>query len=189
MNLFLLLFVPLEEAPQIVSKQHDKTRVYFAYIPKMNLNIQNRKLSKSEINFLEIRRSLQTNPNLSIYIPPNTIQDLEPFDSSRKIDIIGETPPRYVTMDPSNYDNVSNQSESFDGEEIPKLDKIPCYARSIQQVLSNKEKLDFSLTNNTPLVIEILTNYDLIKKQYIARFEDSLFSYEHKEPFQEMMPK
>lgn len=51
--------------------------------------------------------------------------------------IIGETPSRYVTKDPSN--NMSNQFESFDGEEILELDKIPFYARSIQQVLSDKE--------------------------------------------------
>lgn len=132
MNPFSLIFIPLEEALQIVSKQQDKTKVYFAYVLKMNLNIENLEVSKSKINFLEIRRSLQTNPDLSIIIPLNTIWDPKPSNSSRKMDIIGKNPSRYVTMDPSNFNNVSNQSKSYDGEEILELDRIPCYARSIQ---------------------------------------------------------
>jgi len=89
--------------------------------------------------------------------------------------IRGENPPRYVTMDPSNFDNVSNHYESCDGDEIFELDRIPCYARSIQQLLFNKEKLEFFLTNNTPLMIEILTNYELIKEPSIAMSKDSFF--------------
>lgn len=42
--------------------------------------------------------------------PPNIIWDPEPYDYSQKMDIIGETPLRYVTMDPSNFDNMSNHS-------------------------------------------------------------------------------
>lgn len=99
----------------------------------MNLNIENPKVSKSRINFLEIKRSLLTNLDLSVQIThPNTIWNLEPSNYSRKMDIIGENPSRYVTMDPSNFDNMSNQYESFDEDEIPKLDRIPCYARFIQ---------------------------------------------------------
>lgn len=49
MNPFSLLFIPLKEALQIVAKEHDKTRVYSTYIPKMDLNLENPKISKSKI--------------------------------------------------------------------------------------------------------------------------------------------
>ena len=55
------------------------------------------------------------------------------------MDIIGETPKRYATIDPSYFDIMSNHSKSSDGEdEIPKLDRIPCYVRSIEYVLFDR---------------------------------------------------
>ena len=108
----------------------------------MNLNIEKPKFSKSKINFPKIRRSLQTILDLLVIIPPpNTIWDHESFGYGNRMAIIGETPLRYVTMDPSNFDNVANQFDSSNGDKILELDKIPYYARSIKQVLSDKEKL------------------------------------------------
>jgi len=59
------------------------------------------------------------------------------------MDIIDETPKRYAIIDTSNFDNISNYlKSSIDEDEIPKLDRIPCYTQSIQQVLSDKNKLE-----------------------------------------------
>lgn len=86
-------------------------------------------------------------------------------NSSIRMDIIGEAPKRHATIDPLDFDNISNHSKSSDGEgEISKLDRIPYYDKSIQHVLSNKYKLEYFITNNSPLVINILTSYDLIKE-------------------------
>lgn len=52
------------------------------------------------------------------------------------MDIINETPPRYAHIDPSNFDILFESTE--DGAKIPKIDRIPSFARSIQQVLSNQ---------------------------------------------------
>lgn len=133
MNPFLLLFVPLEEALKIISKQHDKIKFCYAYIPKMNLNSKNPKMHKLKIKFLKVRKNLRINLGFSVQIPTSTIIfDPKSSNSSRRMDIIGKTPHKYGNNDPTNCDNMSNQSESFDGEEIPKLDTIPYYTRYIQ---------------------------------------------------------
>jgi len=62
MNPFSLLFLSKEEVLCIVAKESDKIRVYSTYIPKMNLNIDNPKLSKAKNDFTEVRRSLHINP-------------------------------------------------------------------------------------------------------------------------------
>ena len=46
--------------------------------------------------------------------------------------IIGETPHRYVVIDPSHLDNIVPPFESSDDIDILELDRIPPYARSIQ---------------------------------------------------------
>lgn len=77
---------------------------------------------------------------------------------------------------------------SKDGDKILELDRIPYYAQSIQQVLSYRIKLKYFLTHNVPLVIDILTSYDLIKAPSTAtRFEYSLFTYEVAEPLKGRM--
>lgn len=105
---------------------------------------------------------------------------LSDTNSSRRMDIIDETYKMYAIIDPLNFDNMSNHSKSYDGEgEILELDRISCYAQYIQQVLSDKNKLKYFLTNNAPHVINILTSYDLIEEySMVAEFEDSLFTYE-----------
>lgn len=147
-------------------------------------------MSKSKINFPEVRKNLQTNPSLFIQIPPsNTIWDTKSSHSSRRMDITGETPHMYANIDPTNFNNMSNLSKSSDGEEILKLYRIPCYARPIQQVLSDRKKLEYFLTNNTSLMIDLLTSYDLIKEQSTAiGSEDNLFTYEHIESLKEKAP-
>lgn len=146
-------------------------------------------MSISKINFLKVRKSLQNNPILSIQIPPNTSWDPKSFGSSNRITIIGETPNRYITIDPYDFDNMSNQFESSNDKEIIELDRIPCYVRSIQQVLSNRHKLEYFLMHNTPLLIDVLTSYDLIKGQSTAtESKDSLFTYEHVEPSKDNAP-
>jgi len=49
MNTFSLLFFPLDEALLIVTKENNKTRVCSAYIPKIDLNTKNPKVSKSKV--------------------------------------------------------------------------------------------------------------------------------------------
>lgn len=98
----------------------------------MNLNIENPRVSKSKIDFPKIKRNIQIDPDLFITIPSNTIWDPESSNFCNRMAIVGETPPRYVTMDPFNFDMVFDKYESSDGDEILELDKIPCYSRSIQ---------------------------------------------------------
>lgn len=98
-------------------------------MPKMNIDSDKPKLSKSKINFLEVRRSLYVNTELSIQVPPpNIVWDLESISSRKHISIIGENPTHYAIMDPSHSDNMFPPSKSFDDNKIPKLDKIPPYA-------------------------------------------------------------
>lgn len=70
MNLFSLLSIRLEKALRIIAKEQDKNRVCFSYIPKMDLNLDNPKVSKSIVQFSELRRSFLHNPNLFIKLPP-----------------------------------------------------------------------------------------------------------------------
>lgn len=73
----------------------------------MKLHTENPRVSKSKIGFPKLRRLLQTNLDLLVIIPlPNTIMGLESFGSGNRMAIIDETPPRYVIIDPSNFDNV-----------------------------------------------------------------------------------
>lgn len=74
MNIFSFIFLSKEQVIQILSKEYDKIRVYFVYIPKMNLEFENPLVSKPKIVFLEIRKGLHLNPKLFIQVPPpNTI--------------------------------------------------------------------------------------------------------------------
>lgn len=49
------------------------------------------------------------------------------------MDIIGETPPRYANIDPSNFNNMSESTDYV--SKILELDRIPSFTRSIQHVL------------------------------------------------------
>lgn len=139
MNSFLLLFLCKEEVLRIVAKKYDNTNVYSSYIPKMNLDIENPRVSRLNINFLEFRQSLCTNPDMAIIIsPPNTMWDPKSFGFgfSNRMNIIGETPHMYTTIDPSNFDNISNQPGSIENEaKILEHDQISFNAKSIQQVI------------------------------------------------------
>ena len=59
MNLLSLLFIPLYEDLHIVAKEYDKTKVCSTYLPKMDLNTENPKMSKSKLQFNEIWMSVQ----------------------------------------------------------------------------------------------------------------------------------
>jgi len=131
MNPFSLLFLSIEVA-RIVARENDKTRVYFAYIPKMNVATDNPKISQSKIDFLEVIRSLHINPKLSIQAPPpNAIWDPESTNSSKHISIISETPTHYTIMVPSHFDKLNPLSNSSHDLKILELDKIPPYAQFI----------------------------------------------------------
>jgi len=54
MNQFLLLFVPLPKALQIIARENDKTRVCSTYIENMDLNIEKPKISKGKVHFNDI---------------------------------------------------------------------------------------------------------------------------------------
>lgn len=152
MNPFYLLFLSIKEVLHIVAKENDKIRVFFVYIPKMNLDNDNHKLSKAKNDFLEVQGSLHINPKLSIQIPPpNAMWDLESTTSSKCMSIIGENPHKYAILDPNDLDNIVPPFKSFDDIDIPKLDRIPPYARSIQQVLVDPHKLNFILLIMHPL--------------------------------------
>jgi len=86
-----------------------------------------------KFNFSELRRSVQYNLDLSIQEPlPDVHSDTEFSHSSKKMDIIGETPKRYATIDHSKFETMPTPSDSFESEdEILELDRIPCYAKSI----------------------------------------------------------
>lgn len=133
MNPFLLLFLSKEEVIQIVAKQQDQTRICSSYILKMDLTLDNPPIFKSKVYFLKVRKSIHINPELSIQIPPLiSTRDPESIYSSQRMFIIDDTPNHYTILDSSNSKNLRTHFESFDSDEIPKLDRIPPYARSIQ---------------------------------------------------------
>lgn len=111
----------------------------------MDLDINNPPISKSKITFLKIRLSLQINPNLVVQVPlPNTVWDTERSNSSssNRINIIGETPLVYANIYLFDFDKIFTQLESNEDEpKIEELDRILPFARSIQQVLSDPERL------------------------------------------------
>lgn len=50
------------------------------------------------------------NPNLAVQVPLlNTVWDRKSFNSGFRMNIIGETPPAYANIDPSNFDNIFTQ--------------------------------------------------------------------------------
>lgn len=73
------------------------------------------------------------------------------------------------------YSDASNSDAK-----IEELDKIPSHVRSIKELLSNNEKLEYYLANNIEEVIYILTNYELLEESTTTlHSSDSLFSYEN----------
>jgi len=137
MNPFLLLFIPLPESLQIIARENDKTRVCSTYVQKMDLNVEKPKVSKSKVHFNDIQRSVRHNPNLPIHEPHlYAHSDTESTRSSKKMDIIGENPNRFVpNVDQYEFEIISlnshdnNSDESND--EIPNLYRIPTLVRSI----------------------------------------------------------
>jgi len=105
---------------------------------------------------------------------------LNPHNLAKKLDTIDGILKRYATIDPYKFENMTTHSNYSNREdEIPKLDRIPCYARSFQEVLYDRQKYEYYLTNNALLVINILTSYELIKELFmVAELKDSLFLYE-----------
>lgn len=92
----------------------------------MNLNLENPRMSKSKINFPKVRKSLQINYGLSIQTPPpNTIWDCESSNFGNRMAIIDEIHNRYANIDPTKFYSISNQFESSNVKEIPKLDRTP----------------------------------------------------------------
>jgi len=93
--------------------------------------------------------------------------------------IIEETPNRCTILDPSNLDNLASHQEPSDDDEILNLDRIPYNARSIQQVSSDKERLQFFVRNNASIVVELPTDAKLLDNQLeTIESEDSLFRYD-----------
>lgn len=133
MNPFSLLFLSIEEVLRIVTKKNDRTRVYFAYIPKINIDNDNPLLSKAKNDFSKVQRSLYIKPKLSVQIPPpNTMWDPKSTTSSKCVSIIGETPHKYAILKPSDLENIVPPFKSSNDINILELDRIPPYSRSIQ---------------------------------------------------------
>lgn len=135
-------------------------------------------MSKEKVHFNDIQRSVRHNPDLPRQEShPDAHSDTKSISSSKKMDIFGETPHRFAKFENVSLNNTTNSFD--DANEILEVDRIPPHVRSIQELLSNKEKLEYYITHNAPIVIDILTNYELIKEQYVTLDSlDSLFSYE-----------
>lgn len=91
---------------------------------------------------------------------------------------MGKNLNHYTLNNPSNFDDTSPHFDSFDGDDILEIDKIPPYAHSIQQVLVDPQKLYFFLINNAPLVVELLIDANFLNNHSkVAKSKDSLFVY------------
>jgi len=66
MNPFSLLCIPLPKALRIIARENDKTKVCSTYVEKMDLNVENPKLSKGKVHFNDVRRSIRHNPDLPL---------------------------------------------------------------------------------------------------------------------------
>ena len=138
MSLFLVLFIPLHEALQVITRENDKTRVYSTYVQNMNLNVENPMVSKGKVHFSDIQRSVRHNLDIPLQEPHHDApSDIESTSSSKKMVIIGETLNRFGTnIGQYEFESVSLniQSDESNGE-IYELDRIPIHVRSIQEVL------------------------------------------------------
>lgn len=153
MNLFMSLPLPLPEVLRIIDRENDKTRVYFVYIPNMNLIEEQSRHPKGKAYFNEVIKHLRV--NLDWYL-----QELDPKDrmdiyedndteytnSRKNIDIIGHTPNKlnFPINGYDDFDDVSLESHgdsSNNDAKIESLDRIPTHVRWIKDLLSNKEKL------------------------------------------------
>ena len=64
---------------------------------------------------------------------------------------------------------MGRHGDTFDSDiEIEELNWIPSHVRSIKELLSNKEKLEYYLTNNVESAIDILINYELLEVDNVA---------------------
>jgi len=61
----------------------------------------------------------------------------------------------------------SHSDTSNSDAKIKELDRIPIHVKSIKELPSNKEKLEYYLTNNSTKIIDILTNYELLEADSI----------------------
>jgi len=62
----------------------------------------------------------------------------------------------------------SHENTSDDNAKIEELDRISNHIRSIKELLSDREKLEYFLTHNIETVIDILTNYELLEENFAA---------------------
>lgn len=162
MNPFSLLFIPLPKALQIITRESNKIRVCSTYIEKMDLNIENPKVSKGKVHFNDIQRNVRHNLDLPLQEPhPNAPSDTESTISSKKMDIICEPPNIFgLNIDQYEFESVSLKSHSDESNgEIHELDRIPNHVRSIQEVLSNRQRLEYFITHNGETIIDIIKNY------------------------------
>jgi len=87
------------------------------------------------------------------------------------MDIIDETPHRFdMNIEHSEFEYVSLNSHeyAFDNVKIEKLNRIPNHIRSIHELLSNREKLEYFLTHNAETIIDILKNYELLEENSVS---------------------
>jgi len=87
------------------------------------------------------------------------------------MDIIGENPHRFETnIEHYKFETINlniHEDTSNDNAKIEELDRIPIHIRSIKELLFEKEKLEYFVTHNTKIVIDILKNYELLEEKYI----------------------
>lgn len=190
MNPFELLSLPLPEFIRIMTHENDKIRVCYAYIPKINFNEEQPKVSKNKVYFLKISKSTRVNPNLPMQeldfndrIDTDEDNDIESINSSKRMDIIGQTSHKLnMSINDFDFDYISlgSHSDTYNNAKIEELDKIPTHIRSIKELLSNNEKLEYYLTNNAEIVIDVMINYELLEEDSSTlQSSDSLFSYEN----------
>lgn len=73
--------------------------------------------------------------------------------------------------DYDNFDDTTSGSHgySYDNNiEIKELYIIPTHVRSIEELLFDKERLEYYLTHNVKTIIDIITNYELLEVDFVA---------------------
>lgn len=107
-------------------------------------------------------------PNLSERINTDEDNDTTSTNFSKRIDIIKKKPNQCNrSFHEYDFDNVIFRSlgdTSNSEAKIEKLDRIPMHDKLIKELLSNKEMLEYYLTNNFEEVIDILTHLKLLEE-------------------------
>jgi len=156
---------------------------------------KNLRCLKGKVHFNNIWRSVRQNHDLPLQQPhPDAHNDTEYTSSSKKMDIIGETPNRFIpNVDQYEFEivilNIRDNDFDESNDEILELDIIPIHVRSIQEVLSDRQRLEYFLTHDAEIFIDIITTYELLEEKYIALESlDSVFSYENVGSTQQRAP-